>query len=122
MKLQVLPEIFTVYKVEELSSEILKNDRVFVAVTPEEKSIVCPSELVIKNVLAKEDGWRGLFIGGTLDFSLIGILAGISTVLSQEKIGIFVVSTYNTDYIFVKEENFSAAVTALKNHGYSFEE
>ena len=117
-----MSETFTVYKLKDIPSEILRSDHVFVAVTPEEKSVVCPSRLTLENVLSKEDGWRGFFIDGVLDFSLIGILAGISDVLSKEKIGIFVVSTYNTDYIFVKEENLSPSVAALKKSGYLFEE
>lgn len=53
-----------------------------------------------------------------LDFSLIGILSGISTILADNKIGIFAVSTYNTDYILVKEENFIKALEVLAKEGY----
>jgi hypothetical protein len=53
-----------------------------------------------------------------LDFSLIGILSKLSTILAEEKIGIFAVSTYNTDYILVKEEQFEKAINALKKNGY----
>ncbi|MBO6115435.1 MAG: ACT domain-containing protein, partial [Lachnospiraceae bacterium] len=63
-------------------------------------------------------GWRGFRIQGVLDFSLIGILSGISTILADNKIGIFAVSTYNTDYILVKEENFIKALEVLAKEGY----
>ena len=53
-----------------------------------------------------------------LEFSLIGVLAGISKVLAQNKVGIFVISTYNTDYILVKEESFEKAVRELREAGY----
>ena len=52
-----------------------------------------------------DDGWKMMRIQGVLDFSLIGILSKISAVLADNKIGIFAVSTFNTDYILVKEEN-----------------
>ena len=56
---------------------------------------------------------------GVLDFSLIGILSKLSGILAENKIGIFAVSTYNTDYILVKEENFERALDALSSAGYS---
>lgn len=54
-----------------------------------------------------------------LDFSLIGILAGISGILAENKIGIFVVSTYNTDYVLTKEESFERVMALLARHGYT---
>ena len=69
--------------------------------------------------LAREDGWRAFRIEGVLDFSLIGILAGISGILAENKIGIFVVSTYNTDYVLTKEESFERAMALLARHGYT---
>ena len=63
----------------------------------------------------------GGFIRGILDFSLIGILAKLSGILAEHKIGIFAVSTYNTDYILVKEENFDRAMTVLADEGYTVE-
>ena len=57
-------------------------------------------------------------IEGILDFSLIGILSSIAGVLASAGIGIFAVSTYNTDYILVKEENRQKAIAALRDAGY----
>ena len=57
-------------------------------------------------------------IQGVLDFSLIGILADISRILAENKIGIFVISTFNTDYILTKEENYQKALDALSRAGY----
>ena len=56
-----------------------------------------------------------------LDFSLIGILSKISGILADNKIGIFAVSTYNTDYILVKKENFDRAMQVLAEAGYEVE-
>lgn len=57
-------------------------------------------------------------INGILDFSLIGILSEISGILAENGIGIFAVSTYDTDYILTKRENYQKALTALNNAGY----
>jgi len=117
MELKILKQLFSVCRVEDLTGA--NGEYFFTARTPEENSLICPTSSVPANTTAREDGWRGFFIAGVLDFSLIGILADISTVLAQEKIGIVAVSSYNTDYIFVKENNFSRALSALKKSGYN---
>ena len=53
-----------------------------------------------------------------MDFSLIGILSELSTLLAENKIGIFAVSTYNTDYILTKKENYDKALEILSKAGY----
>ena len=68
--------------------------------------------------IKRDDGWKCFRIQGVLDFSLIGILSKLSAVLAENKIGIFAVSTYNTDYILVKEENFDRALNVLASEGY----
>ena len=70
------------------------------------------------NVLVRDDGWRAFRIQGILDFSLIGILAGIATLLAEAKISIFAVSTYNTDYVLIKSEHFDRALQVLSGAGY----
>ncbi|MBQ8974404.1 MAG: ACT domain-containing protein [Oscillospiraceae bacterium] len=119
MELKVLPQKFTVCKVSSLSSLDLGCELFFVAKTDEELSVVCPSDYMPENVTVMDDGWRGFRIQGVLDFSLIGILAKLSGVLAESAIGIFAVSTYNTDYILVKEENLDLALSALRGAGYS---
>ena len=64
-------------------------------------------------------GWKGFRIQGVLNFSLIGILSEISGILADNNIGIFSVSTFNTDYILVKEENFDRALKVLAFAGYN---
>ena len=80
--------------------------------------MVCKTEDTPADTLERDDGWRGFRIEGVLDFSLIGILSKLSAVLAENKIGIFAVSTYNTDYILVKEENFDRALNVLASEGY----
>ena len=97
-------------------------DFYFVGKTDEEVSLVCKTEDAPARTLERDDGWLGFRIEGQLDFSLIGVLARISTVLAEASIGIFVVSTFDTDYILVKAADFDRATTALTNAGYLFVE
>lgn len=119
MELKALPYRFTVCKLLSADTMPADKDFYFAAKTDEEISLVCKCEDVPGNTTVRDDGWKGFRIEGVLDFSLIGILSKISSILAENKIGIFAVSTYNTDYIFVKEENFDKALTALKENGYS---
>ena len=112
---------FTVCKATDFSEVDLTQEYCFLGKTDEECSIVCPTEQVPGNVTERDDGWKGFRIQGVLDFSLIGILAPIATILAENKIGIFAVSTFNTDYILVKKENMAGAMTALREAGYSVE-
>ena len=73
------------------------------------------------NTTERDDGWRAFRIVGILDFSLIGILSKISAVLADNGVGIFAISTYNTDYILTKEENFDKALKVLAEAGYEIE-
>ena len=61
---------------------------------------------------------RGFRIQGVLDFSLIGILSKLSAILAENGVGIFAISTFNTDYILVKAENFEKALKVLSDAGY----
>ena len=122
MKLKKLPYRLTVCKVADLSAINLSADFFFIGRTDEELSLVCRMEDVPENTLERDDGWRGFRIEGVLDFSLIGILSKLSTILAENKIGIFAVSTYNTDYILTKAENFDRAMKVLAADGYEVTE
>ncbi len=118
MKLKKLDFDLTVCKVKDISAIHLSADFFFIGKTDEELSLVCRSEDTPENTTERDDGWRGFRIEGVLDFSLIGILSKISTILAENQIGIFVVSTYNTDYILVKKESFAKAMEVLSAAGY----
>ena len=90
----------------------------FIGRTDEEISLVCKTEDTPAETIERDDGWKGFRIQGMLDFSLIGILSRLSGILADHKIGIFAVSTYNTDYVLVKEENFERALKILASEGY----
>ena len=117
MKLKTLDQELSVCKVVSISDIDLNGKFFFVGKTDEEISLVCLTSDV-PDTTDRVDGWRTFRIEGVLDFSLIGILSEISKVLAENKIGIFVVSTYNTDYILVKRENLQKAQQALKATGY----
>ena len=119
LSLELLDIAFSVCKVADYSEVNLDQPFVFTGRTDEEKSLVCPTDKVPENTIIREDGWRAFRIIGVLDFSLIGILAAISQILADEKIGIFAISTYNTDYVLTKDTDFEKAVQALKKAGYS---
>ena len=118
MKLKVLPWDLTVCKTVSTEGIDLSAGFFFIGKTDEEVSLVCRTEDTPANTLAREDGWRGFRVAGVLDFSLTGILAKLSAVLAEQGIGIFAVSTYNTDYLFVREDSFERAVQALKAAGH----
>lgn len=118
MELKVIDYEFTVCKVLDYTQVSLESEFCFIGKTNEEKSLVCITEEVPDNALKCEHGWKAFRIQGVLDFSLIGILAAISSLLAENKIGIFVVSTYNTDYIFVKKQDFEQAQNVLSEAGY----
>lgn len=121
MQLKIINEEFSVCKVEDFTGIDLISPYVFTGSTDEERSLVCPTELVPDNTIERSDGWRAFRVQGVLDFSLIGILSKISACLAENNIGIFVISTFNTDYILTKMDNFERAIKALEKEGYTIE-
>ena len=118
MKLKTLPYDLTVCKLPSAAGIDLSADFYFLGKTDEEISMVCRTEQAPAETTAREDGWRAFRIEGMLDFSLTGILSRLSAILAENGIGIFAVSTYNTDYILVKAENLQKAMTVLQAAGY----
>ena len=85
--------------------------------TNEELSIVLPEEDVPAECRA-ETGWRCLKVQGPLDFGLTGILASLAAPLAEAGVSIFAVSTYDTDYVLVKESDLEQARQALSASGH----
>ena len=109
---------FSVCKVKDISAVDFSQEYCFIGKTDEELSVVCLTNRAPEETLERDDGWKAFRIQGVLDFSLIGILAEISAILAENKIGIFAISTYNTDYILTKAENYEKALNTLKTAGY----
>ena len=105
MEIKKIDEEFSVCQVEDYTYANLDSEYCFIGKTDEEKSLVCSVSEVPANVIKRDDG-------------LIGILAKITSVLADNGISIFAVSTYNTDYVMVKKENFQDALEVLAAAGY----
>lgn len=118
MKMKKIDLDFSVCKVADYSLVNLDAAFCFVGKTDEENSLVCLTSDVPPNVTEREDGWKAFRIEGVLDFSLIGILSEILGILAENQIGILAVSTFNTDYILTKKENYQKAAAVLGNAGY----
>ena len=118
MEIERIHHCFSVCKVKDYSLVDLSGAYCFIEKTDEENSLVCLTEHVPENVTAREDGWKAFRVRGMLDFSLIGILAKLAALLAEHQISIFAVSTYNTDYILVKEESYEQTLDILSDAGY----
>ena len=118
MEIKKIDHNFSVCQVEDYSLVNLNSEYCFIAKTDEEQSLVCITDEVPANVIQRDDGWKAFRIQGVLDFSLIGILAKIAAALADNGISIFAVSTYNTDYVLMKRENYQKALDVLKALGY----
>jgi hypothetical protein len=123
LTLGVLKGRFSINRLDpssEIPKHVQKQQFVCIARTSEELSIVASEEITI-DAEKIDSGWRCFFVKGPLAFELIGILAGISRVLADAKISIFAISTYDTDYILVKDSVFEQACSALSNAGYTID-
>lgn len=122
MELKILDNKLKVVKLEpnEIVPEIVyKQEFYSITKTDEELSIVVDEDVnILSNVV--EYNWKAIKIVGTLDFSLIGILSKISTILAQAEISIYAISTYNTDYILVKDDKLEKTTKVLEQNGYKF--
>ena len=118
MNLQLLAECFSIGKMADLSGIDLQTRFLFLARTDEECSFLCPSDCVPSDSTELSDDWRALRVSGTLDFSLTGILAGLASTLAEAGISLFAVSTFNTDYLLVRETSLQQALTALRQAGH----
>ena len=89
--------------------------------TEEETSLVMQAGNLLPNDAVVESGWRLLRMAGTLDFSLVGVLARLTAVLAEAGVSVFALSTYDTDYLLFKEHQRPQALQALQNAGYSLQ-
>lgn len=118
MNIQKIDGTFSICKVTDYSQVNLDSEYCFLAKTDEERSLVCLTGDVPKNATACDHGWNAFRIQGVLDFSLVGILAKLSGLLADSRIGIFAVSTYNTDYILTRQADYDRALKVLSEAGY----
>lgn len=120
MRLEILNNRWAVCKLPETENIPLDETFLFVGKTDREISLVCDEWSVPRDVIACEKGWRCFRVDGQMDFSVTGVIAGIAGHLARHEIPLFVISTYDTDYILVKEACFPRAVHVLGSAGYVF--
>jgi len=119
MTLKKLPYMLTVAKYDGIPKRL--EGFYSLSVGEGEISLVAETTKLPEGYLAREDGWCAMMVVGPLDFSLVGILAELSSVLAEQGIPLFAISTYDTDYLLVKNDRFEAAVAALVEKGYEVE-
>ena len=86
--------------------------------TQDEVSVVCAEDAVPAGAEVQR-GWRGLQVVGPLDFALTGIAAALTAPLADAGVSVLPIATYDTDYLFVREEALAAAVEALEGAGHT---
>lgn len=118
MRLTALKKELAICKLTNFSNLPWQASLCFACKTDEELSLVCDVDCVPENAFKCDSGWRAFRVEGVLEFSLVGILAKLSNLLAEANIGIFAVSTYNTDYILTKTADFERALATLAAAGY----
>ncbi len=119
MEIKKLNVNLSVCKVVDYYKVDWNDEFLFIGKTDEENSLVCSTNSLPSNVIECENDWKGFRIQGVLDFSLVGILAKISTLLANNGVAIYAISTYNTDYILVKGNMQDIALEVLASNNYT---
>jgi|TARA_B110000091_G_C13682990_1_gene418705 hypothetical protein len=120
LTLKLLSDNFSIHSLavdSDIPQEVFSAPIYFIAKTYDEISIVLPSQYLLTSDHVEPD-WQAFKAVGPLAFSLTGILSKLSSVLASEKISIFAISTFDTDYVLVKRSNVEAAVAALRLNHY----
>lgn len=120
MKLEFLEGKFSICKLPNCEFVNWEKEFLHFSKTDNEISLLCQTEATPVNAINAEHGYVGFRVKGSLDFALTGILSPIAGILAEAAIPIFVVSTYDTDYIFIKEVDVKKAKILLLDNGYSF--
>jgi hypothetical protein len=119
--LYILPERLAICRLapnQAIPPEITLSPFFSITRTDEELSIVVPEEWIPNSCQRSEMGWRYFKVQGPLDFTLVGILSSLTTLLAQEGISVFAISTYDTDYLLVKESELEKSQRILSANGY----
>jgi hypothetical protein len=122
LTLSLLSDTFAICRLEpeaEIPSWALAGDFFSITRTKEELSLVCPQEMVPEGTHCEKD-FRSIKVEGPLDFTLVGVLAALTEALAQEAISMLAISTFDTDYLLVKEAQMDRAVQKLLQAGYRF--
>jgi hypothetical protein len=122
LALRLLPDEYAVCRMDPEARPVVKpaGPDTFCSIShaPGEISIICPVDMVPEGSLM-EGGWRCLMVRGPLDLNMIGVLRSLSQALSGAGISLLVQSTYDTDFVFVREPDLKSSITALSGAGFS---
>jgi hypothetical protein len=121
LNLQLLPGSMAVCRLDpdrQVPEELMQVPFYSVTRTVDELSVVCPEQLVPADAKA-ERGWRILKVEGPLDFAMTGVLAGLTKPLAEANISVFALSTYDTDYLLVRDSDVAAAISVLHAEGHA---
>ena len=121
-KLAISKDIYSIHRLEPdsvIPAPVLQCSTYFIGKTDEELSIVCRSDIPVDSSKSVT-GWSYIKVLGPLDFNLQGVLSGMSNVLADAGISICAISTFDTDYIFVRLSDLDTAESALEKAGYEF--
>lgn len=121
MNFTVLREKYSIFKFKNesvLPDWVFSSDFYSITKTKDELSVIAlQHDLISEDILYSND-WRIFKIAGPLDFSLVGIVADIAAIFKEKKIPIFTISTYETDYILVKQKDLNIGIKALRDNGH----
>ncbi len=120
LHLELVPEVLAIARLNSdgpIPEWALRSSFFSITKTSEELSVVCEQDYLPQEVRGERD-WRALKVKGPLEFSLTGVLASVSGPLATSGVSLFAISTFDTDYILVKQDKVSRAVSALKNAGH----
>jgi uncharacterized protein len=123
LNIRVLPDHYSIYRFKpgtEIPEWIYSSEFFSITRTQDEISVVTSQTDTETGFLSNRD-WRVLKIAGPLDFSLIGIIADISVVLKDKNIPILSISTYDTDYILIKQKDLETGIMALEENGHKIQ-
>ena len=119
MSIEILEPVLSLCKMATIPKIDNNADLCFIGITDREISLVCETRSAPRDAVERDDGWRAFRVSGILDLSLVGVLRGIADVLADIGVPVFVVSTYDTDYVLVKEGSLDRALDALSAAGYA---
>jgi Uncharacterized conserved protein len=111
---------FSICKVETFDNSLLNNEYVFIGKTDCELSIICDTEIVPEHVLEVEHGWNCFRIAEDAAFGKYGMIAFLTRIIADQKTGVLVVATYDTDYMLIKDNKFLEVKAALEKEGCRF--
>ena len=121
MRLHTLPDLYAIVRLDPdgaVPEWVLDSPFWSVTRSDSELSVVCAEEDIPDDARA-ERGWCALELAGPLDFSLVGVVASLVSPLAEAKVSIFVISTFETDYLLVRESDHGRAVAALREAGHA---